>query len=175
MQTSYIVSFIGDDRPGLVEALSSVIKEAGGNWQDSQLSQLGGKFAGLVLVTLPEGTETTLEADLKSLAARGLSVRVTPTSSTVALEATRRIKLSVLGPDRPGIVLEISRALASRQFNVVRMDTGVISAPMSAEPLFHAMIQADVAPDAKLEELSDALDEISDDMALDIDLEEIQA
>jgi glycine cleavage system regulatory protein len=174
MQTSYIVSFIGDDRPGLVEALSSVIESAGGNWQESRLSQLGGKFAGLVLITLPQGSDSMLEVELKALSASGLSVRVSPTQATVPLEAARRIALSVVGPDRPGIVLEISRALASRAFNVVKMDSEVVSAPMSAEPLFQALIHADIAPEARLEELSDALDDIGNEMALDIDLEEIQ-
>lgn len=174
MQTSYIVTFIGDDRPGLVEAVSSAIEAAGGNWQESRLSQLGGKFAGLVLVTLPPGSDVDLESQLKALAASGISVRVTPTETRVGLEAARHIKLSLLGPDRQGIVLEISRALAARDFNVVDMDSEVVSAPMSAEPMFRALIEAEIAPSAKLEELSDALDEIANEMALEIDLEEIQ-
>lgn len=173
METSFIVTFIGDDRPGLVEQLSSVIGAAGGNWQESRLTQLGGKFAGLVLVSLPTEKADALEAELKGLAASGLSVRVTPIGAHVALAEARRIRLSVLGPDRPGIVLEISRALARQHFNVVEMDSEVVSAPMSAEPLFQAMIEADIAPEARLEELSEALDTIGNDMLLEIDLEEI--
>lgn len=175
METSYIVSFIGDDRPGLVEKLSGVIRAAGGNWHESRLSQLQGKFAGLILVTLPADAAAGLEEQLKGLSASGLSVRVTATQSQVALAETRRIQLSVMGPDRPGIVLEVSRALAAHGFNVVEMDSEVSSAPMSAEPLFQASITADVAPEARLEELSAALDEIGNDMTLEIDLEEIQA
>ncbi len=174
MQSSYIVTFIGDDRPGLVEALSSVIEANGGNWHDSRLSQLGGKFAGLVLITLAEGRDDALQRDLKGLASSGLSVRVTPTETHIALNNVRRIKLSLVGPDRPGIVLEVSRALAAHRFNVLEMDSEVVSAPMTAEPMFQAMIEAEIAPEAGLEELSDALDEIGDEMALDIDLEEIK-
>lgn len=174
MQSSYIVTFIGDDRPGLVETLSRTIEAAGGNWRESRLSQLGGKFAGLVLVSLPEGGDNALEADLKALSASGLSVRVTPTETRVALEQARRLKLSVMGPDRAGIVREVSRALASRAFNVVEMDSEVVSAPMSAEPLFRAIIEAEIAPQSSLDELTGALDEIGNDMGLDIDLEELR-
>ena len=71
MQSSFIVTFIGDDRPGLVEQLSSAIERCGGNWQESRLSQLGGKFAGLVLVTLAEDAGDTLEQALKGLASSG--------------------------------------------------------------------------------------------------------
>ncbi|MFV0278497.1 MAG: glycine cleavage system protein R [Parahaliea sp.] len=173
METSFTISFVGDDRPGLVEQVSAVIEAAGGNWRESRLAQLGGKFAGLVLVSLPTERAEDLQRDLKSLSASGLSVRVTATASTVALARARRIKLSLLGPDRPGIVLEVSRALAAQQFNVVEMDSQVMSAPMSAEPLFQALIEAEVAPQARLEELSERLERIGDAMALDIDVEEI--
>ena len=75
MQTSFIVTFIGDDRPGLVEQLSAVIEKNQGNWHESKLSQLGGKFAGLILVSLPADGGPSLEADLSALASSGISVR----------------------------------------------------------------------------------------------------
>ena len=66
MTTAYIVTFIGDDRPGLVEELSSVIDSNGGNWHESRLSQLGGKFAGLVSVSLPKDNGPALEEALRN-------------------------------------------------------------------------------------------------------------
>lgn len=85
MDTYYILTFIGEDRPGLVEQLSRVIENNLGSWHESRLSQLGGKFAGLVLISLPEENAPQLESDLKGLSATGLSVRVTPTSSGEAI------------------------------------------------------------------------------------------
>ncbi len=171
MQSGYIVTFIGDDRPGLVEALSAAIGNNGGNWQESRLSQLGGKFAGLILVTLPDDKGEALEADLRALAATGLSVRVTSCDAQAASAAGRTIELTVVGPDRPGIVKEISHALAERQFNVLEMESGVSSAPMSAEPLFQAHIVASIAEDAQVESLHASLDEIANSMTLDIDVD----
>ncbi len=171
METSYIVTFIGDDRPGLVEQLSSVIESNGGNWHESRLSQLGGKFAGLILVSLPADTGLALEADLGALAASGLSVRVTATGERKAPVPGRDITLTVLGPDRPGIVREISRALAQRQINVLEMDSEVNSAPMSAEMIFSARIDAWIPETTDMDDLADTLDEIADHMTLEIDLE----
>ena len=85
METSYVITFIGDDRPGLVEQVSSAIENNRGNWHESRLSQLGGKFAGLVLVSLPADSGEALEADLKALSSSGLSVRVTPTGAAISL------------------------------------------------------------------------------------------
>ena len=171
METSYILTFIGDDRPGLVEALSRVIEDNGGNWLESRLSQLGGKFAGLVLVTLPGENGLSLEADLKALSASGLSVRVTPAIDMAVTSTGRAITLKVIGPDRLGIVREISRALAQREVNVVEMDSEVNSAPMSAELIFTARIDAEIPQHIDLHDLEDSLEEIANLMTLEIELE----
>lgn len=171
MTTSYIVTFIGDDRPGLVEQLSRVIENNGGNWHESRLSQLGGKFAGLIRVSLPADGGPSLEADLSALAASGLSVRVTASGEKRPSVPGRDITLTVLGPDRPGIVREISRALAQREINVLEMDSQVTSAPMSAELIFSARIDAWIPETTDMDDLADTLDEIANQMTLEIDLE----
>ena len=171
METSYILTFIGNDRPGLVEQLSSAIENNRGNWHESRLSQLGGKFAGLILVSLPADQAEGLEADLKALSAQGLSIRVTPTAEVSAPVTGREVTLTVLGPDRLGIVREISRALAERQINVVEMDSHVESAPMSAEMLFRARIDVTVPEDTNLDDLHDSLEEIANHMTLEIEME----
>lgn len=170
METAFIVTFIGDDRPGLVEALSGAIERSGGNWLESRLSQLGGKFAGLVLVSLPEAEAATLEQTLRGLADHGLSVRVTPATRHRLPHSGRSMLLTVVGPDRPGIVREISRALAAENLNVVEMESETSSAPMSGEQLFHASIEAQIPEGATLEALQAALDGIADAMTLEIDL-----
>jgi glycine cleavage system regulatory protein len=108
---------------------------------------------------------------LKALSIDGISVRVTPCSTGVSIPSARKITLSILGPDRLGIVREISQALADHEVNVVEMDSTVSSAPMSAEMLFQARIDAEIPKDTNLDDLSDTLDEISNQMTLDISLE----
>ena len=171
MDSSYIITFIGDDRPGLVEALSSTIENNRGNWHESRLSQLGGKFAGLVLVSLPEESGADLERDLKALSASGLSVRVTPTTAATPSTDGRSVTLNVIGPDRLGIVKEIAHALAERQINVVEMDSHVGSAAMSAEMIFKARIDAQIPQDTDMDDLHDTLDEIANHMTLEIDMD----
>ncbi len=171
MNSSYIITFIGDDRPGIVEQLSGVIQKNGGNWQESRLSQLGGKFAGLILVSLPADGGPALEADLGALATGNLSVSVTATGESATPLPGRNIVLSVIGPDRQGIVQEISRALAQQQINVIEMDSRVSSAPMSAELLFRAEINAWIPETTNMENLRESLEKIADHMTLEIELE----
>ena len=83
----------------------------------------------------------------------------------------KAITLTVLGPDRLGIVREISRALAERNINVVEMDSQVDSAAMSGELLFKARIDAQIPESTDMDDLHDSLEEIANNMTLDIDLD----
>ena len=83
------------------------------------------------------------------------------------------IALSLVGPDRPGIVREISAALSERNVNVVEMDSWVSSAPMAGEALFEASVTACIPQTDDLDDLEDQLDDIANDMTLDIKVERI--
>ena len=48
-----VLTVIGDDRAGLVHALSDVVSRHSGNWERSQMAELAGKFAGIVVVSVP--------------------------------------------------------------------------------------------------------------------------
>ena len=43
-----VLTVIGDDRAGLVNALAEAVTAHGGNWERSQLAELAGKFAGKI-------------------------------------------------------------------------------------------------------------------------------
>ena len=50
MSVSLVLTVIGPDRPGLVEALSQSIASHDGNWLESRMAKLSGQFAGIVRV-----------------------------------------------------------------------------------------------------------------------------
>ena len=81
------------------------------------------------------------------------------------------LQLQLLGNDRPGIIKELASALAALQVNVVEMNTNVTSAPMTADPLFQASASIQVPATVDLEDLSDKLDDIANQLSVDINLE----
>jgi len=170
MLLNYVITFIGDDQTGIVGALSSVIEKHGGNWLESQLSKLGGKFAGLILVGLPETNIESLHAELKTLRGGQWSVRITPTEATGVTSETANFSLSILGPDRPGIVKEVSRALAEACINVLELQSYVESAAFTGESMFRAEISAQAPADHDIAAIEAQLDAIAEAMTLDIDL-----
>ena len=170
---SLILTVIGDDRPGLVERLASAISRHDGNWLESSMSHLSGKFAGIVSIELPPEKIAPLEAELARL--EGLRV-TSEVSEPVAIGTTdggqRRLKLSLVGHDRIGIVKEISQVLASHAINVEVLSTHTASAPMSAVQLFHAVAELTATPTLDARALKHELERLSNDLMVDITLDE---
>lgn len=166
-----ILTVIGDDRPGLVSALSAAINAHGASWKRSQMSRLAGKFAGIVLVSVPDDRVDALAADLAALEAQGLHVTLERTD-----EATRRetvqLSLELLGADRPGIVAEVSTALAAVGVSIEKLATDVREAPMAGGTLFeaHAVLTAPAA--LSTETLGSMLEGLADELMVEIRLSE---
>jgi glycine cleavage system regulatory protein len=169
---SLVLTLIGDDRPGLVEALSRVVARYGGNWEGSRMSRLGGKFAGILLVSVPGERADELTGALGQLATEGLRVVVERSVRPALSGEERLLALELIGQDRPGIVRQISEALASRGVNVEDLVTGCSSAPMSGEILFCARARLRAPATAQLDELRSALEALANDLMVDLTLAE---
>jgi len=82
------------------------------------------------------------------------------------------LKLALVGHDRIGIVREVSQVLAHHAVNVESLETHTSSAPMSAAVLFHAVAELTAAPDLDVSALTGELERISNDLMVDITLDE---
>jgi glycine cleavage system regulatory protein len=169
MNSNLILTVIGDDRPGLVSELAAVISSHQGNWVESAMSNLAGKFAGIVRVAVPQANEAALQKALAALT--GLIVTAESSGEKVPTKG-RRLKLSLVGHDRIGIVREVSQVLAGHAVNVEALTTRTASAPMSAEILFYADAELLAGPDLDTRVLAADLERISGEFMVDIDLAE---
>ncbi len=165
-----VLTVIGDDRPGLVGELSAVIGAHQGNWLESSMAQLAGKFAGIVEVSVNAAQADALRNALGQLA--GLKVTVESAATQKSAPAGRRLKLALVGHDRIGIVREVSMVLANHAVNVESLETHTSSAPMSAAVLFHATAELTAAPGLDAGALTRELERISNDLMVDITLDE---
>jgi glycine cleavage system regulatory protein len=171
--TFIVLTFIGEDRPGLVRSLSQTVASHGGNWLESRMARLAGKFAGILHASVPDDGAEALMAELRGFENEGLSVVVERTTPAVARGRYRRLRLDLVGNDRPGIVHDISRALAERAINVDEMETQCISAPMSGEMLFKATADLRAPEGVSIDELRDRLENLADELMVDIQLADV--
>lgn len=168
---SLVLTVIGPDRPGLVERVSEVVAGHGGSWQESRMVRLAGRFAGVLRVAVPDDRVAAVEAGLARL--DGLRIGVeTSLPDDESADIGRSLALELVGQDRPGIVHDISEALALHGVNVIELRTECRSAPMSGDLLFHANARLSVPAAVAIDALSDRLEKIANDLMVDIRIEE---
>ncbi len=166
---TFVLTVLGDDRPGLVSAISGAVNAHGASWERSQLSRLAGKFAGIVLVSVPGERYDALVADLEALGSQGLQLVIERTDEPAA-GPTQRFVLELLGDDRPGIVAEVSSALATHDVSIEELTTDVRDAPMAGGTLFEANAVLAAPATAAADELRAMLEDIADELMVEISL-----
>ena len=166
---SLVLTILGDDRPGLVSAVSAPISAHGASWERSEMSRLAGKFAGIVVVNVAPDRLDALVAELTALKSQGLQVIVERTDEP-APHLFQRLQLDLLGADRPGIVSEISAVLADAQVSIEELSTNVRDAPMAGGTLFEAraLLSAPLGSDTDV--LRDVLEALADELMVELRL-----
>jgi glycine cleavage system regulatory protein len=170
-----VLTVIGDDRAGLVDALAEPIAAHGGSWDRSHMARLAGKFAGIVVVSVPDERTDDLAADLAALTTRGLLDVTFAIAADSADAPTARdgvLELHLIGHDRPGIIREIANALARRDVSIEELETSSSSAPMSGELLFEATASLRVPAAADPDDLRAALEAIANELMVDLAVSE---
>jgi glycine cleavage system regulatory protein len=171
MQFPLIMTVVGRDRPGLVESIARLVSKHGGNWSESRMCRLGGDFAGILQIHIDQAHEQALRHDLQSLQLEGLNVALHASLSSPESTQGRTASLELVGQDRPGIVREISHALARQGVNVEELETECCSAPMSGEMLFKARARLQIPPSCPLPELRKELEHIGGNLLVDVSLQ----
>ncbi|HWT32349.1 MAG TPA: ACT domain-containing protein [Microbacterium sp.] len=161
-----VLTVVGDDRAGLVRSLADAVSAHGGNWETSELAELAGVFAGVILVSVPDDGVDALRADLAGLA--GL-LQVTPHIGTDEPAPTAaQIEFSVLGNDHPGIVRDISETLARHHLSIDHLTSRTVEAPMAGGTLFEATVRARPLDGADLEAAVVDLERLAGEIQVDL-------
>lgn len=167
MSAFFIISIMTDDRPGIVDTLSGIIKDNQGNWLESRMTQLAGKFAGIVKIQINDQNISGLEASLEELKTAGWIINA-ELSKTGTEDSQANAKLSIIGNDRPGIVKDVAQALSGLAVNVLELNTQFESAAMSADPLFKTKARVNIPPTVDFDDVRDALENLSNELMVEI-------
>ena len=164
-ETAMVLTVIGQDRPGLVNAIAEEISAAGGNWLESRLEHLAGQFAGIVLVRVADSRLLTLTATLQSLP--GLSVTVAHGIEPPE-QSYEPLLLELLGQDRPGIVRDVTQTLTKLGVNIEAFSSHIESAPFTGEEMFHATLKLGLPAHVSSDEVCRILEKLADEIMVDI-------
>lgn len=170
MKKSLVITLIGDDRPGIVETVSTILNAHQGEWIESHMSNLVGKFAGILHVQVPGEQVDAFKRDILSEKTSDLSIRVEEVTSESA-PGGAHYRLQLVGQDHPGIVYRISSALKECGATVEDLDTEVVEASMAGGHLFRADMVISIGEGTSVETLREVLEDLANELIVDIDLE----
>ncbi len=147
MPRNLVLTVTGPDRVGMVEEVAGLVAARGGNVEVSRMARLGGEFAILMLVAVPDDRLDGLEADLGHLANRGYTVSTTQARPGASAHPdSRRYRIAVQGADHEGIIQEVARYLSRLGINIESADSDTVPAPISGVPLFTMTAEVAVPP-----------------------------
>lgn len=161
-----VLTVIGEDKIGLIEQLSNVLLKNNASWLASNLSHLGGYFAGVVEIEVPENHLAELTKDFSEL--QELKVELHDERETVTTE-TQELEFVITGNDRQGIVQELSSIITHKGASILRFTSSRQSAPNWGGGLFHAIAKVSLPVGMNADVIVDALEELASDIVVDLD------
>ncbi|MCU0669084.1 MAG: ACT domain-containing protein [Myxococcota bacterium] len=178
MKRWFLLSAIGQDRPGLVAELAQLVFDSDANLEDSRMTILGSDFAVILLAS--SGTAGT--ADRLLLGAKRLERDHGLTILLRALEGQPRgpvpapghvaMRVRAAGADKAGIVAGVCRVLAEHAVNIA--DLATQSRPgEGGSPHYEMSMMVEVPERLDLQRLRKALDAEADRLRVDVELDPI--
>lgn len=161
-----VITVIGQDRPGLVGALSDTVYQHKGNWLGSSMSKLAGQFAGILQVDIPEESVKPLRQAMSKL--DGLNIHIAEDTKLTAPPALLQL-LTVTGNDRSGIVKEVTTRLGELGINIHKLKTDTHSAPNWGYPIFTAWFELEIPAELAVSTVQQQLESLADDLTIDFE------
>ena len=153
-----MLTLVGEDRSGIVAAVTRALFEQGMNLGETSMLRLGGSFTIMMMVTGGQRAGD-VESAVREVADRlGLHVHIDPISGGLHRHLVPNIQVVVSGADRAGIVADVTGTLAEAGFNILDLESDV--AGTEEQPVYIMQI-AGVA-DVELEALEQSLAPLRD-------------
>ena len=165
----HMLTLIGEDKPGIVAAVTRALFEFGLNLGETSMLRLGGNFTVMMMVS-GEHSEAELRDRLKPvIEAQGMCLNIDPIKAHLHEHLVPNIQVTVTGADRAGIVAQVTGALAEAGFNILDLESDV--AGTATKPVYIMQI-AGVA-DVAVEVIERALVQLRED-GVDVNVSAIE-
>jgi glycine cleavage system transcriptional repressor len=166
--TYVVLTAVGPDRPGLVDAVTRFVLEGGGNLEDSRMVNLHGQFAMMLLVAGSDATLEKLKAGLPGLQEEaGVHAQLQLATSSPWSTAALPCRITAWAMDHPGLMQSVSHLLAGLDVNIESAETSLSSAPHTGTPLFTMQLVVSVPASTPVAEVRQQLGRLCDELNID--------
>lgn len=149
----HMLTLIGEDRPGLVAAVSKALFDQGLNLGETSMLRLGGNFTIMMMVSGSE-SEAALHKELKPvIESLGMCLHIDPIEAHLHEHLLPNLQVTVSGADRAGIVAQVTGVLAEAGCNILDLESDV--AGSSDDPVY--IMQISCIADVPIESVEQGL------------------
>lgn len=176
MKSYLVISAIGEDQPGIVNALSNNILNSKCNIEDSRMSVLGGEFAIIILVSGHTDNIESLDKVLPQLQ-DDLGLIIT-SKRTEQRESSADIQLysaTALSIDQPGIVYQLAGFFSKQNLNIETLSTDSYAAAHTGTPMFSVDMIIGIPASIDAKRLSDEFIRFCDELNIDASMTSIES
>jgi glycine cleavage system regulatory protein len=166
-----VLTIIGRDRAGVVAELADVVRFHEANWKRSELAEISGTFAGVVVVDVDDDRADELLANLLILRQQGLHITAEQIEAPVEAPDAQQVRLRFTGGDRPGIVHEISTTISDFGISISRLGTALDTSGPSTQFEITTQLVVPVAVD--LDGVLDAINKVTDNLGIALHVEDL--
>ncbi|MBR9982550.1 MAG: ACT domain-containing protein [Desulfatitalea sp.] len=170
----FIISALGKDRPGIIAAVTQVLFEQDFNIQDVSQTILQTQFSSIIVVTGPDAVDPRSLCEILTAATRNLDMHfhvreLDPAGSGWATCACESFVITTRGPDRKGLVAQITAVLAAHNVNVTQLQAAFRGGD---DPDHNVMIyEVDIPIDVDQPALDAALKAKGRDLNLEVNIQ----
>lgn len=170
----FIISVLGKDRPGIIAAVTKVLFENDFNIEDVSQTILQNQFSGIFITTgpddvTPEGLSDALAGDTSELSLHFHVRELGADDITWTTSNCEPFVITTRGPDRKGLVANVTSLLASHNVNVTQLQAAFRGGD---DPDKNIMIyEVDIPMDTDRKKLRQALKDKGTELNLQINIQ----
>jgi len=165
MNTAFMISLAGVDRPNLIQDLAKYTHEQQGKWINSRVNYLDGFIAANIKVEAPVENKASIinfftDQDKITCYVEDINITVQEPEKTVAL--------TIKSTDRSGLVSDITNIINQKNAEIIHIENHRFSVQPLGGNVFIAELEIKVHDEATLTDIVKKLKMITDDIIVDI-------
>ena len=171
-----VISAIGGDPTAVVQELTRVVMDCGGNIKESRMASFGSEVAMLLLVSGNWHTISRMEQELARFAeANELTIQLKRTEPKQLARELLPYAIDVVCIDQPGIVHNLAGFFANRNIEIGEVTTRSYPAAHTGTPMFSVQMFVNIPASLHISRLREEFMDFCDQLNLDAIMEPVKS
>lgn len=159
MNSVFITTIIGEDKPNTIKDIAELTRSLGGEWIKSKVTKIDNQFAAMMKVSIDESDEQSLKDKLAESYPE-LHFSHVP-ARILKDQETQTVNLTVDCEDRPGLTHDITKVLSDLNLETENMEFHRLPVAPVGGTVYSAKMTVRMPEDMEKDRLTEAIESVS--------------